>query len=139
MIDFKTEVSGTWFYFDKDNHDLASVCLRMPTMDERDAINAIVINKGKDVFHKGQRYETETTDKKLAYKLSLRKFIVDWKGISLAGKVMDCDDKNKERMMRVNDFFMFVSGHLDDLIDCNGTVEAARVKNLETSPDGDSA
>lgn len=137
MIDFKSKVTGTWFYFDEDNQDLGGICLRMPTSAERDDIERLTVKPGKPDYHRGQRFETEKTDKKLAYKLSLRKFIVDWKGVSLDGKPVECNDDNKEKLVKVNDFSLFLGNSMEELMEGNATIEEARVKNLETSPSGD--
>lgn len=138
MIDFKSEVKGDWFYFDKENPDLGGVCLRLPTSAEYDEIQRVTVTAGKPDYHRGVRYETEQTDKKLQTKLSLRKFIVDWKGVSLDGQSIDCTNANKERLIKVQDFQLFVGDCVEKMVEGNKTIEAARVKNFESSPSGDS-
>jgi len=136
MIDFKTEIKGTWFYFVEENPDLGGVCLRLPTSAEYDDIQRLTVRPGKPDYHRGQRYETEKTDKKLRTKLGLRKFIVDWKGVSLDGQKLECNNETKEKMIRVQDFQLFVGECIEKMIEGNKTLEAARVKNSETSADG---
>jgi len=139
MIDFKSDNSGTWFYFDDNNPDLGGICLVLPTSADYDAIKKLTVRPGKPDYHRGQRYETEVTNEKLSEKLSLRKFIVDWKGVSLNGIPVKCTDENKEKLMKVNDFRIFVGDCIGKLTESNKTIEAARLKNLETSADGDVA
>lgn len=137
MIDFKNENTGTWCPLIEGYE---AICLRMPNAKEWDDIHRLTVKPGKDVFHRGQRYETEKTDEKLSQKLSLRKFIVDWRGISLDGVEIECTDENKEKMMNLPnpDFRIFVGECLDKMVDKNKTIEAARAKNLNDSLDGDS-
>ena len=139
MINFESEVKGTWFDFDEENPNLGGVCLRLPTSDEYDEIRRLTIKPGKPDYHRGQRYETEKTNEKLSQKLSLRKFIVDWKEVSLDGQPLDCTDENKEKMMKIQDFQLFVGSCIEKLADSNKTIEEARVKNLPSSVDGDAA
>jgi len=138
MIDFKSDVKGIWFYFDKDNHDLASVCLRKATFSDYDEIRNLTVTPGKNDYHKGARYETEEINEKLQRKLSFRKAIVDWKGISLNGKVLDCTDDNKDKMMEFPDFRDFVGDCIIELSESNKTLEAARLKNSPSSANGNS-
>lgn len=137
MIDFKSEVQGTWFNFVEENPELGGVCLRLPSSAEYDEIHRLTVKPGKPDYHRGQRYETEKTNEKLSQKLSLRKFIVDWKGVQLDGQPMDCTNENKEKMIKVQDFQLFVGDCIEILVDGNKTLEGARVKNSETSADGD--
>lgn len=137
MIDFKSDIKGVWFYFDEDNHDLASVCLRKSTFSDYDEIRRLTVRPGKTDYHRGARYETEKTNEQLQRKLSFRKAIVDWKGISLKGKILDCTDDNKDKMMEVPDFRDFVGDCIVELSESNKTLEAARLKNSETLLDGD--
>ncbi len=137
MIDFKSEVKGTWFYFVEENPKLGGISLRMPTSAEYDDIRRLTVRVGKPDYHRGQRYETEKTNEKLSQKLSLRKFIVDWKGVQLDGQPLDCTDDNKEKMIKVQDFQLFIGDCIERLIDGNTTLEAARLKNSGTSADGD--
>ncbi len=136
MIDFKTENEGTWFYFDDNDHDAGGVCLRLPTPAEYESIQSITVKPGKPDYHRGVRYETEETNTKLQTKLSLRKFIVDWKGVSLDGAELGCDNDAKEKMIKVLDFRTFIADCMEKLTDGNKTLEEARVKNLEPSADG---
>lgn len=136
MINFKSESKGTWFYFDEENHSLGGICLRLPTSAEYDDIHRLTVKSGKPDYHRGQRYETTKTNEKLAHKLSLRKFIVDWKDISLDGTPMDCTDENKEKMVKVTDFQLFLGECIEQMVEGNKTIEAARVKNFESSADG---
>ncbi len=133
---FQDEVKGEWFYFIEENPELGGVCLRLPTSAEYDDIRRITVTSGKDVFHRGQRYETEKTNEKLQAKLSLRKFIVDWKEVELNGQSMSCTDENKERMIKVQDFQSFVGECIEKLVDKNRTLEEARVKNESNGSDG---
>jgi len=137
-MDFKKEVQGVWFYFVEENHDLGGVCLRLPTSAEYDDIQSLTVKSGKPDYHRGIRYETEKTNKKLQNKLSLRKFIVDWKVVSLDGQELECTNENKEKMIKVQDFQLFVGDCIEKLVDENKTIEAARVKNSGSSANGDS-
>jgi len=138
MINFSSKNEGTWHFFVEDNHDLGGVCLRLPTSAEYEDIQRLTVKSGKPDYHRGVRYETEKTDTKLQAKLSLRKFIVDWKGVSLDGQELECNNDTKERMIKVQDFQLFVGGCIEKMVEGNKTIEAARVKNLESSVDGDS-
>ncbi len=135
---FEKEVKGKWFYFIEEKPELGGVCLRLPTSAECDDIRRLSKMKADVDYHKGQRYETERFDEKRQTKLSLRKFIVDWKEVELDGQPMECTDENKEKMVKVQDFQLFVGECIEKMTEGNKTIEAARVKNLETSPDGDS-
>lgn len=137
MLDFKTKDEGTWFYFIEDRSE--SVCLRMPTADEYEDIQRLTVKPGKPEYHRGHRYETEKTDDKLSERLSLRKFIMDWKGIGLDGTEIECTNENKEKMMKITDFRMFVGECIEKMVEENKTIEEARAKNLNDSLDGDSA
>lgn len=128
MIDFKTKDKGTWFYFIEGREE--GVCLRMPTSDEYDDIKRLTVTQGKPDYHRGQRYETEKTNEKLSSKLTLRKLIMDWKGVGCDGTEIECNDKNKEKMMQISDFKIFVGECTDKMVGENKTIEAARVKNL---------
>lgn len=140
MINFNSKNEGVWFYFDEDNQDLGGVCLRMPTADEYDSIRSLTVKPGKPDYYRGQRYETEKTNEKLSQKLSIRKLIVDWKGVGLDGNIMECNDDNKEKMMNLPnpDFRLFIGECSEKLVDGNKTIEEARAKNLNASPSGDS-
>jgi len=138
MINFKSENKGVWFYFDETQQDLGGICLRMPTSAEYDDIRRLTVRAGKPDYHRGQRYETEKINEKLSQKLSLRKFIVDWKGIQLDGQPIECTDENKEKMVQIPDFQLFLGDCLEKLTETNKTIEEARVKNSETTVDGDS-
>ena len=138
MINFQSESKGTWFYFDESNPDLGGVCLRLPTSEEYEDIQGLTVRPGKPDYHRGARYETEKTDKKLQSKLSLRKFIVDWKGVSLDGQEVECNNDTKEKMIKVQDFQLFIGECIEKMIEGNKTIEAARLKNLESSAGGDS-
>lgn len=138
MIDFKSETKGVWFYFDEDKHNLGGVCLRIPTSEDYEGIERLTVRAGKPDYHRGVRYETEKTDEKLRAKLSLRKSIVDWKGVSLDGQELECNDKNKEKMVKAQDFQLFIGECIESMVEGNKTIEAARVKNLESSPSGGS-
>ena len=138
MINFETKVSGTWFYFDENNHDLGGICLRLPTSAEYEDIRDLTVKPGKPDYHHGQRYETEKTNERLSRKLSLRKFIVDWKGVSLDGAEVECTNENKEKLVKVNDFQLFLGECIEKMVEGNKTIEEARVKNSESSLNGDS-
>ncbi len=137
MINFKSENKGTWFYFDEDNHDFGGICLRLVTAAEYDDIRRLTVKAGKPDYHRGQRYETEKTNSRLSMRLSLQKFIVDWKEVSLDGILMECTNENKEKMTKVNDFQLFLGECIDKLTEGNKTLEEARVKNLEDIVGGD--
>lgn len=136
MINFKSKVEGVWFNFVDENPEVGSVCLRMPTIDEYDDIQRLTVKPGKPDYHRGQRYETEKINKKLQAKLSLRKFIVDWKEVSLDGQSMECTDENKEKMIKIQDFQSFIGDCIEKMVEGNKTLEAARLKNLKDSPSG---
>ncbi len=138
MIDFKSKNEGTWFYFDEENPDFGGVCLRLPTSAEYEEIQGITVHPGKPDYHRGVRYETEKTNKKLQAKLSLRKFIVDWKDVSLDGEKLECNNDAKEKMIKIQDFQLFIGDCIEKLVEGNKTIEAARLKNLKDSADGDS-
>ena len=134
MIDFNSKDEGTWYYFIEGRPE--SICLRLPTSEEYAHIHNVTVSPGKTDYHRGVRYPTEKTDDKLSEKLSLRKFIVDWKGIGLDGIEMECNDKNKEKMMKIADFRTFVGKCIEKMVEENKTIEEARAKNLEDLPDG---
>ncbi|KKM77071.1 hypothetical protein LCGC14_1373790, partial [marine sediment metagenome] len=139
VVEFQGKVTGIWFNFIEESPELGSVCLRLPTSEEYEEIRNLTVKPGKPDYHRGQRYETEKTNEILSRKLSLRKFIVDWKEVSLDGQVMDCTDENKEKMIKVQDFQLFIGVCIEKLVDGNKTIEEARVKNSGSSVNGDSA
>ena len=138
MIDFNSKNEGTWFYFDEENPDLGGVCLRLPTSAEYEEIRGITVHAGKPDYHRGVRYETEKINQKLQTKLSLRKFIVGWKDVSLDGEELECNNDTKEKMIKIQDFQLFIGDCIEKLVEGNKTIEAARLKNFESSVDGDS-
>jgi len=137
MLEFKTKDEGTWFHPIKGGPD--GVLLRKPTIDEYDSIKVLTKQSTDVDYHRGQRYETERVDIELSAKLSLRKFIMDWKGISLDGVELECNYDNIEKMMLITDFRTFIGESIEKLVDENKTIEAARAKNLKGSLDGGSA
>ncbi len=136
MINFKTENKGTWFYFNENNHDAGGVCLRELSSDEVDGIERITV-RTKKKFKRGVAYDDVSTDKKLAAKLTWRYAIVDWKGVSIDGAIAECNDDNKDKVMKIADFVKFAVDCLEKLSEENKSLEEARVKNLKPSPDGD--
>lgn len=135
---FDSKNEGTWFYFLEENHEEGGVCLRLPTPAEYEEIQGITVHPGKTDYHHGVRYETEKVNKKLQTKLSLRKIIVDWKEVSLNGEKLDCTNDNKEKMIKIQDFQLFIGECSKKLVEGNRTIEAARLKNSESSADGGS-
>ena len=135
---FEKEIKGKWFYFIEENPELGGICLRLPTSAEYDDIRRLTVTPGKPDYHRGQRYETEKTNEKLSHKLSLRKFIVDWKEVELDGQPMDCTDENKEKMIKVQDFQSFLGDCIEKMVESNKTIEEARLGNADSSPDGSS-
>lgn len=137
MINF-TENKGVWFHFDEENQDLGGICLRMPTADDYDEIEELTVKEGKPDYHRGVRYPTKKTNEKLATRLQSRKLIVDWKGVSLEGTKVECTNENIDRALKIQDFHSFVGDCIEKLLEGNKTIEAARLKNFENSPNGDS-
>lgn len=136
MINFQSENKGVWFYFNPENEEMGGICLIRPSVEDYDEIKALTVSAGKPDYHRGQRYETEKTNEKLTRKLSLRKFIVDWKGVKIDGKEIKCTNENKERLVKIQDFNLFFGECLDKLCDTNKTLDKAKLKNSGTSQDG---
>lgn len=142
MINFEAENEGTWFYFDESNHDLGGVCLRDLPVQESERINKRTTKTTKK-FKRGQYVNVEEVDHKLASILTWEYCIVDWKGVGMHGKALECTDENKAKLWESRDFQQFVTEHIDAIQDKNTSIETAkaeieedRVKNLKTTSPG---
>lgn len=137
MPNFKSENPGTWFYYDPDDESQGGVCLRELSTDEHARIERLTVKKKKK-FKRGVPYDDVQTDEKLASKLRWDFCIVDWKKTCLDGQELECNSENKVRMMKVIDFVKHVVDSLNELVDTNKSLEEARLKNSESSSNGNS-
>lgn len=132
MPEFSSKNDGQWFYYDSDNESLGGVCLRELSPDEFNRIERLTVKHKKKIM-RGVLVDDAVTDEKLASKLRWDYCIVDWKETSLDGQLLECNSKNKVRMMKVTDFVKHVADSLGELVDVNKSLDEARAKNLESS------
>lgn len=135
MINFSTENEGTWFYFDENNHEAGGVCFRELSTEKYNEIQRLTVKKTKKFKH-GVAYDDEQVNERLADKLRWRYCIVDWKNISIDGNPAECNDENKSKVLKITDFVKFAVDCIEKLTEENKSLEEARVKNSESSPDG---
>ena len=128
MVDFSSKNDGTWFYFDKDDHDKGGVSLRELSADQMEQIERITV-KTKKKFKRGVAYDDVKTDEKLANKLRWDYCIVEWAGVSLDSQELECNRDNKTKMMKVHNFIAFVADSIEALTEQDGAIEEARLKN----------
>jgi len=136
MANFGSKNDGKWFYFDEENEDAGGVCLRILSTDAYADIEKLTVKQGKPIFHKGQKFDNPVVNEKLASKMRWRYCIVDWKNVQIDGQDVECNDENKAKLIKVNDFISFVATCLEELTETNDALEEARVKNSETSSSG---
>ncbi len=136
MINFKSENEGQWFYFDENNRDAGSICLRELSTSEQRKIEMLTETSTKKVM-RGHVYDDVKVDKQRVSRLTWQHCIVDWKNIQIDGEKVECNDINKEKLMKITDFVKFLAGCLEQLTETNKALDEARVKNLEPSSDGD--
>jgi len=135
MINFNSDNSGTWFYFDEADHDAGGVCLRECSSEKYEEIERLTVKHKKKV-KRGIAYDDPDVNESLANKLRWDYCIVDWKGIQLDGQTMACTKENKWKLVKVTDFLKFVATCLEKLVDTNAALEEARLKNLNGSSSG---
>ncbi len=135
MPNFNSENPGTWFYFDPDDESQGGICLRELSTCEHDRIERLTVRKKKK-FKRGVPYDDVQTDEKLASKLRWDFCIVDWKGVNLDGRELECNSENKVKMVEVTDFVKFIIDPLIELSDSNASLREAQLKNSESSADG---
>jgi len=134
MINFETEIKGTWFYFDDDDQDAGGISFRELSVDENERIEKITTSS-KPKFSHGQRFLDKKTDDKLAAKMRWDYCIVDWKGVQIDGVDVECNVENKARLVRTIGFVKFATPCLNELTETNQAFEEDRVKNSESSSD----
>lgn len=124
MANFSSKNEGTWFYFDENQEDLGSICIRILSEPESRRINKLTI-KTKTKFKQGVRYEERKEDEKLSSRLMWDYVITDWKNISIDGEVAECNIDNKVKLMANPNFMYFIT-------ECVGTLndDAESGKNL---------
>lgn len=135
MPNFKSENPGTWFYYNSEDESQGGVCLRELSTDEHQRIEKLTV-KTKKKFKHGAAYDVKEVDEKLAAKLQWDFCIVDWSKTSLDSQELECNSENKVKMMKVIDFVKHVVDSLNDLTDANKSLEEARLKNSESSSNG---
>ena len=135
MPRFKSQNPGTWFYFDPEDESQGGICLRELTTEEHRRIQKITVKVKKKVI-KGTPVDIDKVDEKLAARLRWDFCIVDWKEVYLDNVLLECTIDNKEKMMNVVDFVKFVVDCIDTLVDTNKSLEEAKLKNSETSSNG---
>lgn len=137
MLNLNSKNDGQWFYFDSDNHDAGGVCLRELSPDEHQRIEKLTVNHNwKFQRGTGRRYDDIKTDEKLAERLRWDYVITDWKEVSLDGQVLECTTENKVKVMKVMSFVKFMVDALEELTETNLILDEVRVKNLESSSNG---
>ncbi len=135
MANFKSDNSGTWFFYDSENESEGGICLRELSTEEYDRIEKLTVTIKKKWKH-GQPYDDRKEDERLARRLRFDFCIVDWKKTSLDNVELECDTDNKVKMMKILDFAKFVANSLSDLTDANKSLEEARAKNFGTTSNG---
>ena len=135
MADFKSNNPGTWFYFDKGEPKSGGICLRELSIEEHDRIEKLTVKTQKKV-RRGVAFDDTKTDEALANKLRWRFCITDWTQVTLDGQTLDCDDDNKDKMMKCTDFVKFVVDSIEILTETNDTIKKASAKNLPISLSG---
>jgi len=137
MPEFSSKNEGQWFSYDPENEKLGGVCLRELSTEEHARIDKIVIKHKKRIM-RGVLVDDTTTNEKLESKLRWDYCIVDWSKTSLDGQQLECTSENKVKMMKVTDFVKFVADSLGEKVDENKTLDEARLKNSESSSNGNS-
>jgi len=137
MINFETKNEGTWFWFNEDNQEEGGICLRILSGDEYERITKIT-TKTKKRVKQGVAYDDTTVDEKLAAKKRWDYCIVDWKNVSIDGEAAECDSVNKQRLVKSFVAIKFINDCLDKLNEEASIDNEARVKNFESSSDGNS-
>jgi len=135
MADFDTKNEGTWFWFDDNDQDKGGICLRELSTEIYELIEKKTV-KTKSKFSHGHRYDEKTVNEKLASEMRWDYCIVDWKNVSIDGVEAECNKENKIRLSRSLNFIKWASPCLEELTETNFLSMEARVKNLETTSDG---
>jgi len=137
MARFNSSDGGTWYYFDPTNEVLGGVCLRLPTEEEYSAINKVTLISRKKKAIRGVLYEDVKYDEAKQAKLRWRAMIVDWKNVCLDDSPpLDCTDENKDKMMQVSSFKVWIGSKIEKLIEETEELKEALVKNSKDTSDG---
>jgi len=137
MADFSTKNQGTWFYFDEVRPELGGVCLRELSFDQAKAISRET-TKTQRRFDGMQWRDDKVVDEDKATDLTYAYCIVDWENVSIDGIPLECTLGNKIKAMKSLDFAKFVLDCLTQLRGKNSAIEVARLKNSETTSNGNS-
>lgn len=139
MPRFDTENPGKWFYFDPENEAAGGLCLRIATPEEVRHIEKLTIKHNwKFERGTGRRYDDLREDEKLSFALTLDYAITSWKEVYLdnATEPAECTRANKVKALNSPDFMKFYLESMDVLNSSNVAIEEARVKNSESSSNG---
>jgi len=137
MADFSSKNQGTWFYFDEARPELGGVCLRELSFDQAKIINRET-TKTQRRFDGMQWRDDKIVDEDKATDLTYAYCILDWKDVSLDGIPLECTLANKIKAMKSLDFAKFVLDCLTQIRGKNVAIEAARLKNSESTLSGNS-
>jgi len=135
MANFQSQNKGTWFYYNPDDESQGGVCLRELSTEENLRIEKLTV-KTKQKIKRGIQVEEKKIDEELAHKLRWDYCIVDWSKTCLDSQELECTKDSKLKMMKVTDFVKFVVDSLSELVDTNKSIDEVRVKNSESSSNG---
>ncbi|KKN40054.1 hypothetical protein LCGC14_0737170 [marine sediment metagenome] len=135
MIRFENKNEGTWFFADAEKPEIGGICLRVLSAEEHNRIESITTRSKKKV-KRGVAFDDVTTDEPLAAKLRMRFCIVDWKGLQLNGKDVQCDDTTKVEMCKSIEFLDWLGDCLEALTEKTSALDEARLGNSSDLPSG---
>jgi len=134
-MDFRSENTGKWFWFNEKDDSDGGICLRVLSLDESRRIDKLTTtSKWKPI--RGQITEIKTVDDAMRDRLVWDYCIVDWKDIKLDGKELKPTADTKIAMMKSNTFATFFLDKVTELNEANEVSTTLLEKNLEASSSG---
>jgi len=134
-MDFTSENSGKWFWFNGKDENSGGICLRVLSIDESRRIDKLTTTKKWKPI-RGQVTELKTIDEELRDKLVWDYCIVDWKDVKLDGKEVKPTADSKVAMMGSNAFATFFLDKVTELNEDNEISTEQLEKNSKTSSSG---
>ena len=134
-MEFTSENSGKWFWFNGKDESDGGICLRVLSIDESRRIDKVTTTK-KFKPIRGQVTEIKTVDDEMRDRLVWDYCIVDWKDIKLDGKELKPSAETKVAMMRSNTFATFFLDKVTELNEDNEISIEQLEKNSKASSSG---